>query len=220
MTLAEQKEALDYLATLQSGVVTDALVRLGLGGWMDYVLPMQPKGRLVGRAVTVKYAPKRGTGGCKENLYSIIRQSKPGDVLVIEALGTDCWILGENVTHTALYSKLAGIVIDGRVRDAAEIREMALPVFCRGASVRPHAPFMELVDYNVPIRCAGAQVHPGDIIVGDADGIVVAPSAKLAEVMVQVRDIDALEKEQEEAIAQGKSLEVLGEILRRTKIKA
>jgi len=220
MSPAEQKEALAYLATLQSGVVTDALVRLGLDGWMDYVSPMQPEGRLVGRAVTVKYAPKRGTGGCKENLYSIIRRCQPGDVLIIDALGTDCWILGENVAHAALYGELAGIVLDGRVRDAAEIREMSLPVFCRGASVRPHAPFMELVDYNVPINCAGAQVHPGDIIVGDADGIVVVPASKLPEVMVQVRDIAALELEQEEAIAQGKSLEVIGEILRRKKIKA
>jgi 4-hydroxy-4-methyl-2-oxoglutarate aldolase len=220
MSLAEQKEALAYLATLQSGVVTDALVRLGLEGWMDYVLPMEPGSRLAGPAVTVKYAPRRGIGASKENLYSIIRRCKPGDVLVIEALGTDCWILGENVAHAALYQELAGIVLDGRVRDAAEIREMELPVFCRGASVRPHAPFMELVDYNVPINCAGAQVHPGDIIVGDADGIVVVPASKLSEVMVQVRDIAALEKEQEEAIAQGKSLEVIGEILRRKKIKA
>ncbi len=219
MSLAEQKEALAYLATLQSGVVTDALVRLGLEGWMDYVLPMGPGGRLAGPAVTVKYAPRRGIGASKENLYSIIRRCKPGDVLVIEALGTDCWILGENVAHAALYQELAGIVLDGRVRDAAEIREMELPVFCRGASVRPHAPFMELVDYNVPINCAGAQVHPGDIIVGDADGIVVVPASKLPEVMVQVRDIAALELEQEEAIAQGKSLEVIGEILRRKKIK-
>ena len=129
MSLAEQKEALAYLATLQSGVVTDALVRLGLEGWMDYVLPMEPGGRLAGPAVTVKYAPRRGIGASKENLYSIIRRCKPGDVLVIEALGTDCWILGENVAHAAFYQELAGIVLDGRVRDAAEIREMELPVF-------------------------------------------------------------------------------------------
>lgn len=212
------ERALEYLAKVESGVITDSLMRLGLAGWMDYVLPLVPGHRVVGRAFTVKYAAKRGTGGSKENLYSIIRKAEPGDVMVIEALGTDCWILGENTVHAAEYRGLAGFVIDGRVRDVAVMKEIGLPVFCRGAAIRPHAPFLELVDFNVPIECGGAQVRPGDIILGEDDGVLVVPPERLEEVMKQAQDLEGLEKEQEEAILKGKSLEELNDVLRRKKI--
>jgi 4-hydroxy-4-methyl-2-oxoglutarate aldolase len=206
-----------YLGQVQTGVVTDALVRLGLGGWMDYLIPLQPKARILGRALTVKYAPKRGMNKVNENLYSIIRRANPGDILVIEALGTNCWILGENIVHAAMYQGMGGLVLDGRVRDSLEISELDFPTFSRGPSVRPHAPYMELVDYNVPILCAGAQVHPGDIIVGDPDGIVVVPQGKLDDVLLQARDIERLEKEQEKAILKKASLGEINEILKRKK---
>lgn len=212
------EEAIKYLRRTESGVVTDSLGRLGLSGWMDYLLPVQPGVRIAGRAFTVKLAPKRGIGGSKENFYSLIRRAEPGDILVIEALGSDAWILGENTVHAAEYRGLGGMVLDGRVRDVAEIRKIALPVFSRGAAVRPHSPFLELVDYGVPIRCAGAQVRPGDIIVGDEDGAVVVPAERLEEVVVQVRDLEVLEKEQEEVIKKGGSLEELNDVLQRKKI--
>ena len=185
---------------------------------MDYLLPLQPEGRVVGYALTVKFAPKRGTEKFEENLYSIIRKARAGEVLVIEALGTDCWILGENTVHAAKKQGMAGMVIDGRVRDLAEILKIKdHPVFCRGAAIRPHAPSLELVGYNIPVVCGGAQVRPGDAIVGDQDGVVVIPSERLQDIIVQAKDIEVLEGEQEEAIAQGKPLEELNEILRRKK---
>lgn len=211
------EDIISYLRRVPTGFVTDALGRLALAGWMDYVLPLQTEGRVAGRAFTVQYAPRRGTSQCRDNLYSIIRRARPGDILVIEALGTDCWILGENVVHAAKYQELGGIVLDGRVRDAAEIREMDIPVFCRGAAVRPHMTSLELADFDVPICCGGALVRPGDVVVGDADGVVVIPYERLEEVRVQIEDLEILEKEQAAAIAQREPLEVLNDILGRKK---
>lgn len=211
-------KAVEFLRRTESGVITDSLGRLGLSGWMDYVLPVQAGARIAGRAFTVKLAPKRGVGGSKENFYSLIRRAEPGDIMVVEALGTDCWILGENTVHAAKHRGLGGMVIDGRVRDVAEIRKIDCPIFCRGAAIRPHATYLELVDSNVPICCAGAQVRPGDIVAGDEDGVVVIPSEKLEEVVIQAQDLEGLEKEQEDVIKKGESLEELNDVLRRKKI--
>jgi 3-hexulose-6-phosphate synthase/6-phospho-3-hexuloisomerase len=148
----------------------------------------------------------------------LILKAEPGDVFVIEALGTDCWMLGENTVHAAKYRGLGGMVIDGRVRDVMEIKKIGMPVFCRGAAIRPHAPFLELVDHSVPIMCAGAQVRPGDIVVGDADGVVVVPPERIEDIVKQAKDLEALEKEQEQVILEGKSLEELNAVLKKKKI--
>ena len=212
------EEAVKEFAHLPSGYVTDAMTRLGLSGWADGVVPIG-KGarRFAGRAVTMKYAPKRGIAAQMPNQYEVIRDCKPGDVLVLAAEGTPCWLLGENVCHTALYQGLAAVVVDGAARDFDELAEMSMPVFAKGAGIRPFMPYLELVGVNVPVEFAGTQIRPGDIVVGDGDGIVVVAAEKADDVLFQVMDIAEIEAEQEEAIKRQVPLAELGPILAKKK---
>ena len=191
---------LERYATAPTSWVTDALGRLGLGSWMDDVVPLSPGWRLHGRIRTLKFVPRTGIRRPDLSIYTIIRAFDPGDVLVIGTGGTRSWLFGENIAHLALYQGLKGMVTDGRVRDAGELKEMDLPIFSRGVSARPPAE-LELAAVDVPIECGGAQVRPGDLLVGDVDGIVVVPHQAAEAVMVEVDDLAVLEKRQEEAIA-------------------
>lgn len=95
---------------------------------------------------------------------------------------------------------------------------MDLPVFCRGAGVRPFSTHLELIDVDVPVEFAGAQIRPGDILVGDCDGIVVVPPERAEDVLFQARNIVFLEKEQEEAIRKQVPLKELNVILAKKKV--
>lgn len=213
------EEAINEFKHSPSGYVTDALTRLGLSGWSEGVVPVgKTARRFAGRAVIMKYGPKRGDGAKLPNQYEVIRSANPGDVLVVAAEGTPCWLLGENVCHTALYRGLGAIVVDGCVRDFDEIAEMDMPVFARGAGIRPFMTHLELIAVNEPVMFAGTQIRPGDIVVGDGDGIVVVDPARADDVLLQVRDIAEIEKEQEEAIRRQVPLEELNPILAKKKV--
>jgi len=177
-----------------TGVVTDALTRLGLDGWMDGVLPMRPGSVVIGPAYTVRCAPRRGADGLGKNLYQIIRECQPGDVLVIEAIGTGTSVFGGNIATCGDVQKLAGIVTDGRCRDFGESSKLRMGVFCRGPTVRlPND--LEIVAQNVPISCGGAQVNPKDLIVADIDGVCVIPSSKIQQAMIEIEEIVQIEAE-------------------------
>ncbi|MHB1162711.1 MAG: RraA family protein [Chloroflexota bacterium] len=213
------EEAISEFKQVPSGFVTDAMTRLGISGWSEGVVPTSPRARrFAGRAVTMKYGPKRGGGAKLPNQYEVIRAAQPGDVLVIAAEGTPCWLLGENVCHTALYQGLAAVVVDGCIRDFDEIAEMEMPVFARGAGIRPFMTHLELIDVNVPVEFAGAQIKPGDVVVGDGDGIVVVPADRAGDVLYQVKDVAEIEREQEEAIKRQVSLSELNPILAKKKV--
>ncbi len=210
-------QILDRLKDVESGAATDALVRLGLSGWMDGVLPLGPADHVVGRARTVKYAPRNGVAKAQQSIYSVIRSTEPGQILVLDTGCADSWILGENVAHAAYYQGLSGIVSDSLSRDARLIREMDFPVYTRGISARP--PAIVLVDTDVPVECASARVCSGDYLVADADGVVVIPQERIEEVLVEIADIEQLEKDQEKALADGAPLEAIEALIRRKKIR-
>lgn len=124
--------------------------------------------KLVGPALTVRVPPT-------DNLmvHKALTLIKPGDVLVIDAGGNSSWaLLGFLMISTAIKLGVAGIVVDGCVRDAGEARKSGFPIFCAGTS--PNGPFKEGPgEINFPISCGGQIVNPGDMIVGDDDGVVV-----------------------------------------------
>ncbi len=181
------------------------------------ILPVA-QGRVVaGPAQTLKYTPRNGSAKPVETIYSAIRRTDEGRILVIDSGLADTWLLGENIAHAAQFSGLAGIVSDSRLRDSAEIREMEIPVFARGISVRPPAVILSAV--GVPIECGGAQVRPDDWIVGDDDGVVVVPAERLDDVLVEVADLEQLESDQEAALASKAPLEILEELLKRKKVR-
>jgi RraA family protein len=136
---------------------------------------------MVGTAFTIKVR-------VADNLmvHKALDYAQPGDVLVIDAEGdTEHAILGEIMTREAMVNGLAGFLIDGAIRDAGKIKKMEFPVFARG--VTPRGPFKDGPgEINTPVSCGGVVVNPGDIIVGDEDGVVVIPSVDAEDILKKV----------------------------------
>ena len=200
-----------------SAYITDAMRRAGhTTGWSCGLKPLSPTARsMAGRAVTLKYGPKQDVTKKQPGQFQIVRDCQPGDVLIFAAKGSGCWLTGGNVAQVAMYQGLAGIAVDGCLRDADEVGGLQIPVFCLGAGVRPYAHELALIDVNVPVDFAGTEVRPGDIVIGDGDGIVVVPADQADDVTYQLGDIEALEKELEEAIRRKAPVEELDEIAMR-----
>jgi 4-hydroxy-4-methyl-2-oxoglutarate aldolase len=215
-----EEELVHRFKELPTGWITDALGRRKFAGASEGVYPLSRSAqRIAGRAVTVQYLPIRRSGPKVPNHYEIMRTiAQPGDVLVIAAAGTPCWLLGENQVHVAMYRSLAGICVDGCVRDVEEVAELPLPVFARGGGVRPYMSHLELTAFNVPVAFAGAQIRPGDIIVGDRDGLAIVPGDHAEDILLQTLEIAGIEKEMEEAIKRGGSLQEIARLSGRKKI--
>lgn len=215
-TPTARNRALAKLRSVPTGVATDALTRLGLDGWMDGVLPVSPKGRVAGLAVTLRFAPRRGVDQSARNIYELIRTFEPGSVLVIEAGGTGTSVFGGNMATQAQVQGLGGMITDGHCRDFPEMVALKMPVFCGGRTVRlPND--LELVAHDLPITCGGAQVRPGDFVIGDADGVVIVPASEVEAVLYQAEDLARVEKELGRAIKAKAPMAKINAILKRKK---
>ncbi len=150
-----------------SAVASDAAGNAGKAMRSD-IDPIDPGAQLSGTALTVKASP-----GDNLIIHKAITMAEPGDVLVIDGDGyTETAFLGELMCASCQANGLAGVVIDGAVRDRQEIVEMGFPVFARGT--HPQGPLKrDPGSINVPVTCGGVTVHPGDIVVGDGDGVTV-----------------------------------------------
>lgn len=142
----------------------------GLDCALDPALrPVWPGARLVGRALPVRTHPADNLP-----LHLALEQARPGDVLVVDGREELCGYWGEVLAVAAQARGVTGLVIDGGVRDVVEQAELGFPVFSRGVSVRRTAKAHPGI-VGSPITVAGVHVRPGDVVVGDADGIVVLP---------------------------------------------
>jgi regulator of RNase E activity RraA len=179
-------ELLARFRRLSTGPVCDALGRFAA---MDYqIKPLDPQMELVGSALTVWTRPCDNIA-----IYKALEMAQPNDVLVIATNGyTTNSVSGELTTLVGRARGLAGMVIDGMVRDSQEIIEIGLPVFARGLT--PNSPFKDgPAKINVPVTCGGISVTPGDIVVGDADGVVVVPQESAEATLERVAAIHAKE---------------------------
>jgi 4-hydroxy-4-methyl-2-oxoglutarate aldolase len=160
---------------------------LGRGQVMDIgVRPLwSPMGRVAGPAFTVRCAP-----GDNLMLHAAIYRAEPGSVLVVEAGDADYALAGGNVCAIAQRRGIAALVTDGVIRDLAEVREIGFPVFARGVIPAPGAK-LAASPLNGRVRCGGADVDAGDIVVADEEGIAVVPGARgeqvLQEALAQLR---------------------------------
>ncbi|MDN5313326.1 MAG: hypothetical protein PWQ68_2300 [Thermoanaerobacteraceae bacterium] len=154
--------------------------------------------KMVGTALTVKTR-------MADNLmvHKALEIAKPGDVIVVDAAGdTTNAILGEIMVRIAMKRNLAGYLIDGCIRDSGAIRELDFPVFARGAN--PKGPYKDGPgEINVPVCCGGVVIRPGDILVGDEDGVVVIPPEEAEDILEKTRKIAAKEKVMFEEIEKG-----------------
>lgn len=190
------------LRKLVTGVVTDTLARMGLDGWMTGVFPARTDATVVGPAVTVRYSPRRGADQLGRSYYEIIHSCKPGDVLVIEAGGTQTSVFGGNMATYGQVNGLAAMITDGRCRDFGEMMRMKMPVFCQGPTVRLPME-LEVTGFNVPITCGGSQVNPGDLVVADIDGVVVIPKSRLEDVLREYKLLESVESDLAKACQTG-----------------
>ncbi|MGQ4599777.1 fumarylacetoacetate hydrolase family protein [Nocardia sp. R6R-6] len=169
--------------------LSQALRKRGLDNVsIDGVRPMHQATKLVGTAKTLRFVPNRedlfrSHGGGYNAQKRAFDSVSPGEVIVIEARGErGSGTLGDVLALRAKARNAAGIVTDGGVRDFATVAEIGIPVFSQGGHPavlgRKHVPW----DIDVAIACGGATVLPGDVIVGDDDGVIVIPAALAEEV--------------------------------------
>lgn len=144
--------------------------------------------RLCGRAYTVKTVP-----GDNLILYYAIDNAQPGDILVIDGGGYDRRALcGEIMISYAVKKKIGGIVVDGAIRDAEALRKMPIPIYT--AHISPNGPYKNGPgEINVPVVIDGIVVNPGDVLVGDEDGIVVIKPDEVQDVLEAVEKVEEKE---------------------------
>lgn len=136
-----------------------------------------PIPRVAGPAFTVRCAP-----GDNLMLHAAIHRAEPGAVIVVQAGDADYAVAGGNVCAVAQRRGIVAFVVDGVIRDLAEVREMAFPVFARGVMPIPGAKRV-VAPLNEPVRCGGVTVNSGDVVVADEEGIAVVPAAQLERVL-------------------------------------
>jgi 4-hydroxy-4-methyl-2-oxoglutarate aldolase len=166
----------DRAAALGAATLHEAQGRIGALG--PAIKPLDPAWRVCGPAYTIL-----SEGGDNLWVHRGLYDARPGDVLVFAPAGQDefgYW--GEILAHAAIARGIAGFVIDGGVRDTTELRELGLPTFARAVSIRGTVKGARGA-LQVPVAVGGALVAPGDLIVGDEDGVVVVERARIEEVV-------------------------------------
>lgn len=180
---------------------------LGKQGAMAFhIKPLYRGMKLCGPALTVAVPP-----GDNLMIHYAMTLARPGDVLVVDASGfTEAGPWGDIMTTAAMAQGIAGLVIDGCVRDAETLHELGFSVFARGTSMKGTTK-EHPGDVNVPITCGSVHVSPGDIVVGDDDGVVVVPRAQAPSVLERARAREADEEAKRRELRAGKStVELLG----------
>jgi regulator of RNase E activity RraA len=201
--------------------VSDAVELVtGQNGTMRYDMKLVTGKAMVGRAVTslAKPAPPESATPALATKHSVemIDAAKPGDVGVIVMDGTlDIAAMGNLMGTGATVRGMAGMVLDGAIRDIWDIRRMGLTVYARSSTPRTAVGHYATVAKNVPVECAGVTVRPGDIIVADEDGVVVVPQERAEDVLKKAREIDARESGMFPFIREHKSIQKAIEIFNR-----
>lgn len=195
-------------ATLSSQLRRRGIEHHAIGG----VRSGDPSKKMVGFARTLRYVPLREDvfkrlGGAANAQKTAVETLQPGEVLVIEARGQEgAGTIGDILVLAAQVRGAAGVVTDGGVRDAAAVARLDIPTYAAFAHPavlgRRHVP----LDTDLPVACGGCLVMPGDVVVGDADGVVVIPRALVDEVAVDAEEQESQEAYIAERVAAGDSL--------------
>ncbi|ADE03361.1 4-carboxy-4-hydroxy-2-oxoadipate aldolase/oxaloacetate decarboxylase [Haloferax volcanii] len=194
------RELVEAFEEIPSTIVSDVTGNIGLT--MDAGLrPAYDGVEMAGTAVTVKAAP-----GDNLIIHKAITLTEPGDVLIIDCDGyTDTGHVGELMCTSCQANGLAGLVIDGAYRDSREIAEMEFPVYGRG--VNPQGPLkQDPGSVNVTVSVGGVSVDPGDIVIGDDDGLAVIPRRGAEEVLERAHEKLSTEDSVREEVLKGEYL--------------
>ncbi len=203
------------LAIATTATLNTVLTRSGLRSTaMSGVFPLRPGMRLAAEATTLRYVPMREDirdpailANPEYPQRKIVEQIAPDRVLVVDARrDTSAGILGDILITRMRVRGAKGVVTDGAMRDAAGIRKLGWPVFAAAAHPAQHIERHFAVGIDEVIGCGGVMVRPGDVIVGDDDGVVVLPRAVAAEIARAAREQDELESFVQRKIAGGASI--------------
>ena len=190
MTLTAQ--TIEVLSAVSTATITTILLKKGLRNvWLRGPKPLRPQQpRIAGPAFTLRFVPAREDLATPESWASprstraAIEDMPEGSIAVVDAMGTtDAGIFGDILCARMKQRRVAALVTDGVVRDVAWILGTGLPVWCDGVAAPPSVAGLTFVNWQEPIGCGGVAVYPNDIIVADADGVVLIPQAMLAEVL-------------------------------------
>lgn len=209
-----------FQATYPASVSDAVELVTGRNGTMRHDMKLVTGKPMVGRAVTslARPAPPEGATPALATKHSVemIDAAKPGEVGVIVMEGTlDIAAMGNLMGTAAVVRGMAGVVLDGAIRDVWDIRRMGLTVYARSATPRTAVGHYATVARNVPVECGGVTVRPGDIIVADEDGVVVVPQERAEEVLKKAKEIDDRERGMFPFIREHKSIQKAIEIFNR-----
>ena len=199
---------LKKLDNVSSATVLGQLARRGyVNTWMEGVRPLSPGIHLAGRAVTLRFLPTRpdlqeriarGGSGREFNdtpRWDALEKLGPGDVLVADAMGRSHTSTGGDVVYSRVLTKgAAGIVTDGGIRDGHKVAAYGFPVFAGGSTPTIGEPFILPYSVNEPVQCGGVLVWPGDVLVGDDEGVVVLPSQLADEIADEALEHEEIEQ--------------------------
>jgi regulator of RNase E activity RraA len=202
-------DVLERLRDVSIPTVSIVLRRLGYAStFLSGVVPRTPAQGFAGRAFTARTLPTRAdVGKAQAGAPSLHRQAfetiRSGEVLVVDARGD----VGARVTGDILATRLkargaAALVTDGAIGDLAAMQAIGLPVYSRGLTPVTFGEVHVMADLNVPIACGGVLVMPGDVVVGDPEGVIVVPQAVAAQVAAEGAEAerrDAFSRRQVEA---------------------
>jgi 4-hydroxy-4-methyl-2-oxoglutarate aldolase len=189
------------LLELGTATVSDALDRLGLRGSAHGLAPLQDGLRMAGPAYTVRYVPAGYPVG---TVGDYVDDVPAGGVVVLDNQGrTDATVWGDILTEFSASMHIAGTAIWGVSRDSPTALRLGYPLFTRGRFMRTGKDRVEVADVGVPVALGDAQVRPGDVVVGDDDGVVVVTASRAAEVLDAAEAIGQAEDQVLAAVRSG-----------------
>lgn len=179
-------QVVEQAAQFPSSILADVAGRRG--GLHGRIAPLAPSMRFAGPAITVEVRP-----GDNLMIHAAMAVAQPGDVIVVDGKGDlSSALMGEIMSQQCVALGIAAVVIDGAVRDSEAIRELGFPMYASG--LNPNGPTKFVPGrLNHPISLGGVTVHPGDLVVGDADGVTVIERAKAAAMLPLAADKVAAE---------------------------
>lgn len=208
-------EEMDALRNVSTASLTTQLLKRGLQNtFMHDVIPLRPDLRMVGYAFTLRYIPAREDLDRSTDYDNwtnpqrvAVESVGPEDVLVIDARGdTSAASLGHILMTRVMMRGAAGVVSDGAFRDSPSISGLDLPTYSAGMHATTSFVAHHPMDMNLPIGCGGVAVFPGDVIVGDAEGVVVIPRHLAASVAQDTFEQDHFETWALEQVKSGASI--------------
>ncbi|WP_067180095.1 RraA family protein [Microtetraspora niveoalba] len=177
----------ERLARFSTATISDALDRLGRTGSLLGLAPLGPGQRMAGRAYTIRYVSASTPPG---TVGDYLDDVPAGGVVVLDNDGrTDCTVWGDILTAVANARGIAGTVIDGVCRDVHRALDLAYPIYSRGRFMRTGKDRVEVAEVQGPVNIGGVQVRPGDLLIGDQDGVVAVPQDCEEQVLAVAEEI-------------------------------